>query len=162
MSAGAVTGSGVNADATPPCALVWIDAREAVIVRWRDGRSRLEWMESHIPPHHRATGHIRHDPAIRHGGGGPQDAGERHRQEYLKRFLADVSARLVTGGDLLILGPGAIRQRLARDVAQQDLHCGRHRQVASEASPPLTDRQLTARLRTFAGEDLPRMAGARH
>lgn len=140
--------------ATRPSTLVWIDAREAVIVRWLDGRSRIERLESEVPPHHRATGHVRHDPAMRHGGGGrPQAAGEPHRLEHLARFVDQVAMRLPPDHDLLILGPGTVRERLRRLVRELDGHLARPRAITCEASPRLTDRQLVARLRDVAGAD---------
>jgi len=132
--------------------LVWIDAREAVIVRVQGDRLHLERVESEVPAHRRATGHVRHDPAVRHGGGGsPQTAGEPHRTEHLDRFVGEVAKRLREGDGLLILGPGTVHERLARHLSESDRHHGRDRDIVCETSPPLTDRQLIARLRRFAG-----------
>lgn len=137
--------------------LVWIDAREAIVVSWRDGGARLERFESEVPAHHRATGHVRHDPAMRHGGGGgPQSAGEPHRLEHLERFVEEIADRLAPEDVLLILGPGTVHERLERHVSESDTHHGRHREIACEASPPLTDRQLIERLREFAGAETRR------
>ena len=137
--------------------LVWIDAREAVIVRWQDDRARLERVESEVPAHHRATGHVRHDPTMRHGGGGsPQNAGEPHRLEHLERFVVGIADRLGPDDDLLILGPGTVHERLERQIVESDGHHGRHRAIAGEASSPRTERQLIARLRQFARVESPR------
>lgn len=138
-----------------PVTIVWIDAAEALIVRVRGDQTRLERVESEVPAHHRATGHVRHDPAIRHGGGGgsPQTAGEPHRLEHLKRFVVDIANRLPGGDDLLILGPGTVHERLKRHVTESDGRHGLHRRIACEASPPLTDRQLIACGRRFAGAE---------
>lgn len=134
-----------------PSTLVWIDAREAVILRLDKHRARIARVESEVPAHHRATGHVRHDPGIRHGGGGPRSAGEPHRIEHLDLFVAGVAGRLAAGDDLLILGPGTVHERLARQLSQIDGRHGDARRIACEASPPMTDRQLVARLRRFAG-----------
>jgi hypothetical protein len=137
--------------------LVWIDSREAIIVRWLDGEASLERIESEVPAHRRATGHVRHDPAIRQGGGGSaQTAGEPHRLEHLRRFVVEVANRLQAEEDLLLLGPGTVRDRLERYLAESDAHHGRHRDIASEASAPLSDRQLIERLRAFAGAEARR------
>lgn len=136
------------------CTLVWIDSREAVIVRWHDDRAHLERLDSDVPAHHRATGNVRHDPAVRHGGGGPsQTAGEPHRLEHLGRFVEQVANRLPPGDDLLILGPGTVRERLERLVRESGGHHEPSRGITSEPSPPLTDRQLIARLRHVVGAD---------
>lgn len=142
--------------------LVWIDAREAVIVRMQGDRARIERVESAVPAHHRATGHVRHDPAIRHGGGGsPQSAGEPHRVEHLNRYVGDIANRLAAVDDLLILGSGTVHERLARQLSEGDARHGQIRDIACEACPPMTDRQLVARLRRFAGvEPRRRTVGA--
>ena len=142
--------------------LVWIDAREAVIVRMGDDRGRIERVESEVPAHHRATGQIRHVPTIRHGGGGsPRSAGEPHRIEHLNRFLGDIVNRLAADDNLLVLGPGAVHERLARQLSGSDERHGRHRDISCQTSPALTDRQLIALLRRFAGvEPRRRSVGA--
>jgi hypothetical protein len=138
-------------DDLPSGTLVWIDAREAVIARIQGDQVQIERVESEVPAHHRATGHVRHDPAVRHGGGGPQSAGESHRTEHLGLFLGDIANRLSAGDALLILGPGMVHERLARQIAESDGGHGRIRDIFCEASPPMTARQLRARLRRFAG-----------
>jgi hypothetical protein len=151
-----------EADDHRPGTLVWIDAREVVIVRLQGNRARIERVESDVPAHHRATGHVRHDPAVRHGGGGsPQTAGEPHRLEYLKRFVVNIANRLPPGDDLLILGPGTVHERLKQHLSENDGHHGHHRDISCQTSPPLTDRQLIALLRRFAGvEPRSRSVGA--
>ena len=137
---------------TRPSTLVWIDAREAIIVGWKGDWARLERVESDVPAHHRATGHVRHDPGIRHGGGAsPQDAGEPRRLEHLERFVEDIADRLAPDDDLLIIGSGTVHERLDRHVRESDAHHGRHRTIVCEASRARTERQLIARLRAFAG-----------
>jgi hypothetical protein len=134
-------------------ALVWIDSREAVIVRWLDGRSRIERIESDVPAHHRATGHVRHDPCCRHGGGGVrQTAGEPHRLEHLERFFDRVAAR-VQDEDLLLLGPGTIREHLQRRIRAEDDRHHIARTITAEPAGPWSERRLIARLRHHLGEE---------
>ncbi|MDO8485478.1 MAG: hypothetical protein Q7S35_11125, partial [Candidatus Limnocylindrales bacterium] len=52
-----------------------------------------------------------------------------------------------------ILGPGTVHERLERLVRETDERHERSRGVSCEASSQLTDRQLIARLRHFAGAD---------
>ncbi|MGZ8437635.1 MAG: hypothetical protein ACXW4H_05925 [Candidatus Limnocylindrales bacterium] len=143
-------------------AIVWIDAREAVIVRWQGAEAHLERIDSDVPAHHRATGHVRHDASVRPGGAAPKAAGEPHRLEHLTHFVGEVLDRLPDGDDLLILGPGVVRERLEHEVRERDRRRGCDRLVMCEASPPLTDRQLVALLRYRTGADAPRQTpGAR-
>ena len=136
-------------------AVVWIDSQEATIGRWVEGRPRIERIHSDVPAHHRATGHVRHDPAIRHGGGGsaPQTAGDPRRLEHLARYLDGVARRLPDDEDLAILGPGTVREHLEHLVGEADAHHRRERTIVCEASAPLSDRQLVARLRRLVGAD---------
>lgn len=145
-------------------ALVWIDAREAVIVRESEDHEPIVGrMESDVPAHHRSTGHVRHDPGIRHGGGGvAQTAEEPHRLEHLDRFVASVAASLADGEDVLILGPGTVRERLERTVRAKDVRARRARTVRSLRSARLTERQLVARLRTETGREPGRRSVGAH
>ena len=145
-----------------PSTLVWIDSRDAIIVSWRDDRAGVEREESNVPAHHRATGHVRPDPGVRHGGGGaPQTAGEPHRIEHLERFVERVVGRLPPDDDVVILGPGTVRERLERRIRLDDEGRERSRLISCEASPRLTDRQLIARVRHVVGADpLRRTVGA--
>ncbi|HSI99513.1 MAG TPA: hypothetical protein VLA59_03910 [Patescibacteria group bacterium] len=132
-------------------ALVWIDARLARILRWRDGVVS-EAIMSDVPPHVRTTAHVRHDPADRHGGSGRgQDDAERRRNEYLRAFLKSVAARLRDDERIEILGTGTVGERLATHL---------RRLTARRLSPPvviatrsawLSERQLAARLRERLG-----------
>ena len=136
--------------------LVWIDARKAVVARWHAGEVRLQRLRSDVPPHHRATGHVRYDPTVRHGGGAPQDAGERNRLEHLTRFVDLVATHVPSDDDLAILGPGTVRDRLEHVIRESDRHASRTRDVTCQAAGRLTEPQLVARLRHLAGADDPR------
>jgi hypothetical protein len=146
---------------TQDCTLVWIDAREAVIARWQEGEAHLERLHSDVPSHHRATGHVHYDPTVGHGGLAPKDAGERKRLEHLARFVELVATKLPATDELVIIGPGTVRDRLAHRVREADRHASRAREVRCEAAARLTDRQIVARLRHVAGSEQRRwIAGA--
>jgi hypothetical protein len=133
--------------------LVWIDAREAVIVRSADGEITVEHIGSDVPAHVRSTGHVRHDPSIRHGGGRTQTALDAHRVEHLERFTASVAGALPTADDLTILGSGPVHEQLARLVRASDRRHHRVRDVECAAAPRRTDRQLAARLQRSMGHE---------
>lgn len=135
--------------AVRPSALVWIDAREAIVVRWVDGRAAVERVGSDVPPRRRSTGHIRHDPAVRHGGGGPAEAGEPRRLEHLTRYIEHVARTLPPDEDLIVIGPGTIRLQLERHVRDRDRTHRLQRSITCRAAPRLSDRQLVERLRLF-------------
>lgn len=140
-----------------PAALVWIDSREAVIVRLKDGAPDIQRIESEVPAHHRATGHVRHDPSIRHGGGREQSAGDPHRLEHLAAFLREVVGHLPADGDLVVMGPGTVREQLERRLrAADEVAHAPSRRIEGVKSGRLTRRQLVAELRRRSGQRLRR------
>ena len=149
-------------DAIRDCTLVWIDAREAVIARWHSGEVQLERLHSDVPSHHKATGHVRYDPAVGHGGVAPKDAGEQRRLEHLSRFVDTVATLVPPDDELVILGPGTVRDRLEDRIRETDRHASRTRGVTCQAAPRLTDRQLVVRLRHAAGVDERRRTSGAH
>ena len=76
-----------------------------------------------------------HDPGVRHGGGGPQTAGEPHRLEHLNRFVEQIPKRLPPDDVLLIIGPGTVGERLERHILENDGHHGRHRDTCVRGVP---------------------------
>lgn len=140
-----------------PITLVWIDARSARIVRRRDGGAAIERLESDVPPRRRSVRHIRRDPAVRHGGGMSQDAGEPHRLEHLTRFVERVAASLPVDADLVIIGPGTVRHQLERQVRDGDTDHPATRSVTGETATRLTDPQLIERLLHLTGDPPPRI-----
>jgi hypothetical protein len=146
-----------------PHALVWIDSQEAIVVRWEDDQARIDRVTCRLPDHHESAGHLRHDPAIRHGGGRSQDTVESRRHEYLSRFVKDVTHRLPHDADLTVLGPGTTRDHLVRAIRTSDAEHHHARQVVARRSSRKTDRQLVALLRELGGEAAPRRtAGDAH
>jgi hypothetical protein len=149
-------------DATQDCSLVWIDTREAVIVRWQADAAAVERHHSDVPSHHRSTGHVRYDPAVQHGGGAPHDTGEQRRLEHLTRFVETIASLVPPDDELLILGPGTVRDRLEQRVRETDRHAGRGRKVSCQAAGRLTERQLVARVRRLAGAGERRVISGPH
>jgi hypothetical protein len=147
---------------THPVTLVWIDAREAIIVRWVDGSARVAQVTSDVPARHRSTGAVRHDPGVRHGGGGAPRSDERRRLEHLARYLTTVAQRLPPEDDLVLIGPATLHERLARRQRAQDRRHGVVREVVDEAAPRLTRRQLVARLRQEMGVETRRRTQGGH
>jgi hypothetical protein len=159
MTAAAAARVPVLADAGRAGALVWIDAREAVIVRWVDRHRSLERIASDVPAHRRSTGHVRHDPMIRHGGGGAaQSAGEPRRLEHLDRFVDEVACRLADDPDVVIVGPGTVHERLEARLREIDAQGRRSRLIDVRRADRLTERQLVALLRAHLGSS-PRRRG---
>jgi len=142
--------------ATGATTLVWIDSEEAIIVRWED-RATVERVHSTVPGRHKSTGHVRVDPNVRHGGGGPSaSAIDRERRERMRTFFVEVMAHVPEKDDVTVVGPGLVREKLERAIRQDDRDHRRVRRVHSQASERLTEHELVAHVRALAGDAPPR------
>jgi hypothetical protein len=135
---------------TPRSTAVWVNATSATVVRWGPGLVRRSHLDSQVPAHHRSTGQVTAPGGERHGGTGPRAAGERHRLEHLRAFLTQVRATLPED-DLLLVGDGVVVERLAKVVRDADTARGLARRIEVRRHAPLTEGQLLAMLRRFAG-----------
>ncbi|HEY3336782.1 MAG TPA: hypothetical protein VGK16_16255 [Candidatus Limnocylindrales bacterium] len=126
--------------------LVWIDTEEAIIVRW-DDRATVERLHSDVEGRHRSSGHER--------GGPNAEALEHARREHLRQFLDDVAAHVPGSGDVTVVGPGLVRERLERTLRADDRRLRRQRHVRSSPADRLSEQELVAHVRALAG-DVPR------
>jgi hypothetical protein len=144
-----------------PATLIWIDAREASIVRWRDAAASVARIESDVPPHHRDSIHPRHHESHPSDVREPLEGGESRRLEHLAAFIRVVVSRLPADDDLTILGPGTVREDLIHAIRDDDRLHHRSRQVLAAPADRMTDRQLIARARSIAGDPPPRQTPQR-
>ena len=121
---------------------VWMSATSATVLRWSPELTVRHRIDSTVPGRHRSTGR---QPTERH------PAGEGHRDEHMRSFFVAVGQALPVGDDLLLVGDGEVVEHFAEQVRADDDDHGRSRRIEVEKSGPLTERQLLARIRTFAG-----------
>jgi hypothetical protein len=144
---------GSSAPDAAPRTIVWVDAEEAIIVRW-DGAAGIEWLASQVPAHRRGGGHVGHDPTLRAMGSPPSD---RHRLEHLRQHLRQVIERIAPTDDVELIGPGTVVEHLAAVLVEEDRVHHRAREVRTARSQRLSLPQLVARVRTSAGASAPRI-----
>ena len=133
--------------AAPHATGVWISADFASVVRWSGDVSVRHRIDSTVPGRHRSTGR---PPAENH------PAGEGHRDEHMRTFFAQVAHVLPADDDLLLIGDGEVVEHFADHVRIDDDKHGRERRIQVEKSGPITERQLLAQIRTFAGSPAKR------
>ena len=122
---------------------VWISAASATILRWGpEGVTLRERIDSLVPGRHRSTGR---PPTEDH------PAGEGHRDAHMRVFFAQVSATVPIDDDLLLVGDGEVVEHLARQIEAHDYSHNTARRVEVAKSGPMTEPQLLARIRAFAG-----------
>lgn len=74
----------------------------------------------------------------------------------MRTFLDQVVDALPVDDDLLLVGDGEVVEHLADHIRTDDANHGRERRIQVEKSGPITERQLLARIRTFAGSPAKR------
>ena len=128
---------------TPRTTGVWISAASATVLRLGpEGVTARERIESQIPGRHRSTGR---PPTEDH------PAGEGHRDERMRVFFAQVTATVPFDDDLLLVGDGEVVEHFAHQIKDRDRSRNVDRRFAVEKSGPMTEPQLLARIRAFAG-----------
>jgi hypothetical protein len=137
--------------------VVWIGTDQAVIVRWSGGPV-VEHIESGVTPRRRAVGSVRRGPARPEGGGRVPGHGTKTKhEEELRRFLAEVSARLDGLEVVEVAGRGAVPQRFAESLRRDASRRRAELDVSHRAlSRRPSDAQLLARFRRLADRELPR------
>src|SRR5512135_2531008 len=121
---------------------VWISADSATVLRWSPELTLRHRIDSTVPGRHRSTGAA---PTERH------PAGEGHRDEHMRTFFVEVAQALPTSDDLLLMGDGEVVAHFAEQVRGDDDSHGRKRRIEVEKGSSVTERQLLARVRAFAG-----------
>lgn len=106
--------------------LVWIDTDEAFIVRWED-RALIE----QVPCPARS---------------------DRDRRACMRAFLDAVIRRVPGDDDVMVVGPGTVRERLERTIRRDDRERHRTRRVRSAPSERLSQQELVEHVRRLAGE----------
>jgi hypothetical protein len=121
---------------------VWISANSAMVLRWSPELTVRHRIDSTVPGRHRSTGAA---PTEKH------PTGEGHRDEHMRTFFVQVAQALAVEDDLLLVGDGEVVDHFAEQVRKDDHGHGGKRRIEVEKAGPLTERQLLARIRTFAG-----------
>jgi hypothetical protein len=121
---------------------IWISADSATMLRWSPDLTLRHRIDSTVPGRHRSTG--RPPTEERRGGEG-------HRDEHMRSFLDHVAIVVPVDDDLLLVGDGEVVDHLADLIRTHDASHSRQRRIQVEKSSAITDRQLIARIRTFAG-----------
>ena len=131
----------------PRTTCVRISANSATVLRWSPELTVRHRIGSTVPGRHRSTGR---PPTEEHPGG------EGHRDEHMRTFLDQVAQAVPVDDDLLLIGDGEVVEHFADHIRTDDVNHGRERRIQVEKSGPITERQLLARIRTFAGSPAKR------
>lgn len=125
---------------------VWISADSAMVLRWSPEVTVRHRIDSTVAGRHRSTGR---PPVERQGDEG-------HRDEHMRAFFDQIARVLAVEDDLLLIGDGEVVEHFAGRVRDDDENHGRRRRIEVEKSGPVSERQLLARIRDFAGSPAKR------
>ncbi len=104
-------------------------------------------IDSTVPGRHRSAGR---PPTQKH------PAGEGYRDEHMRTFFVEVAQALPVDDDLLLVGDGEVVEHFAEQVRTADDSHGRKRRIEIEKRGRLTERELLAQIRAFAGSPAER------
>ena len=121
---------------------IWISATSSTVLRWSPELTVRHRIDSTVPGRHRSTG--RPPTEERQGGEG-------HRDEHMRTFFDQVAHALPVDDDLLLVGDGEVVEHFANYVRRDDENHDRTRRIEVEKSGSVTERELLARIRSFAG-----------
>jgi hypothetical protein len=121
---------------------VWISANSATVLRWSPEFTVRHRIDSTVPGRHRSTGRAPMEE---------RQGDEGHRDEHMRSFFEHVAHAVPVEDDLLLVGDGEVVEHLADHIRTNDASHDRQRRIQVEKSGTITERQLLARIRTFAG-----------
>jgi hypothetical protein len=127
---------------------IWISAKSATMLRWSPELTMRHRIDSQVPARRRSTGRA---PTEDHAGS------EGHRDEAMRSFFDQIARTIHPDDDLLLVGDGGVVEHFADHIRADDVKHGHERRMEVETSGPVTERQLIARIRTFAGVPAKRL-----
>lgn len=121
---------------------IWIDHRQAIVVRVFEHGEDLRRIDSNLPKRVRFSG-VSHNQDEPHDDFS-EDKRERRYQDMLNHYYDEVIAEIGNSDSLFIMGPGEAKQelkkRLESDILISHLE-------AVEAADKLTDNQIIAKVK---------------
>ena len=128
---------------------IWIDHREAIIVRLEGDEATVEALESNVEPKTKAAGGARSKTPY-----GPQDVaagGRRSRRQanQLSDYYQEVVERVREAGALLLFGPGGAKQELLAAIERSPHHGRTATELATTDN--LTQPQMVALVKEHFG-----------
>jgi len=119
---------------------LWIDHRQAVIVRLTDGVQKTRRIMSDMEKHVRFSGGAETNSA--------EDQRDRRFAGHLHKYYEKVASSVRDAVSILILGPGEAKLEL-KTCLENEAFSGRV--VVIETADKMTDRQIAAKVRQHFG-----------
>ena len=123
---------------------IWVSSPSALILRWgpETGVTFRQEIKSEVEPHRRATGR----PPFTE-----KPSNDHKHDEQMRAFFAQIIALLPAEDDVLLVGDGEVVGHLGQAITSHEHGRPKARRLEVVKSKPLTEPQLLARIREFAG-----------
>lgn len=135
---------------------VWIDHRNALIVRPNNGDVELTTVPSALEPQHKSTGgKAKSRPFMHENAPSSASHSARASENAMGKYLSIVAQHVAQVSNILILGPGNTKE-LLRNLLAQEESPHHSREIALEAAEQMTEPQLKARVLLHFGRPASR------
>lgn len=128
---------------------LWIDHRQAIIVRFFDYGEDIVRLNSNLPKHIRFSGASHDRDELNPHDDSAEDKRDKRFNQLLNHYYDEVILRLASADSIHILGPGEAKIELEKRLTKSELLSA---SVTLEAADKMTERQITARLRQYFQE----------
>ena len=128
---------------------LWIDHRQAIVVRFFDYGDDIVRVASKLPKHIRFSGVSYDRDELNPHDDFAEDKRDKRFNQLLNHYYDDVILRLASADSILILGPGEAKSELQKRLAKSELVSAK---VIVEASDKMTEKQIAARVRQYFQE----------
>lgn len=125
---------------------LWIDHRQAIIVKLNDGTETVERVEADFEKRGRFTTDMQAESTTAPHIDLAEDKHERHTLEMVNHYYETVCAHLRDVSAILIMGPGPAKNEFQKYLEH---HRFEGQVLGVEAVDKLTDAQIAAKVRTF-------------
>jgi hypothetical protein len=130
---------------------VWIDQRNAFIVRPSSKNCDVVEILSDVESHRKSTGgKAKSEPYMHESGPSSASHREHATQNALNKYLSEVATHLVGETNILLLGPGKAKQKLRNLLIEGNDH-HKESDISLKASETMTQSQLKAAVMSHFG-----------
>lgn len=128
---------------------IWLDHREAIIVKLKDDSYTVDRIESEVESRHRSTGGTRGQRPFNHRSVNSAARSDRRRHNEWQHHYQHILSRMPKSGSVLLLGPGPAKTEFLGYL--NELGVNGIKIVGVEGTRRLTLGQLVARIKTTFG-----------
>jgi hypothetical protein len=128
---------------------LWLDHRQAIIVRFFDYGDDIIRLVSDLPKHIRFSGVSYDRTELNPHNDFAEDKRDKRFKQLLNHYYDDVILSLASADSILILGPGEAKLELQKRLTKSEFVSA---EITVETADKMTERQVAARVRQYFQE----------